>query len=244
MRPKSKAVYYLFGIAFLSFCIFINILDNTPTNWDDPAIFSNPHFQGLTIENLSHALTLQKNATFQPLRDMSYMIDFTFWPEGTGLLIGLHLHNILLYLGMIIACYLFLRIACRALGIPEEKAFFFSLLSTAIYAVHPVHVESVAWLYARKEPLLGLFTFLSLWAFLKARLDKRCVYFLLSALALILAILSKPTAVVLPGVILLLEIMLRVKRQEPISWFTDGLYLLPLAAFAAWQAVRLIRAVR
>ena len=68
MRPKIKAVYFLFGITFLSFSIFTNTLDNRPTNWDDPAIFSNPVFHGLSLSNLGQALTFRAASTPQGAR--------------------------------------------------------------------------------------------------------------------------------------------------------------------------------
>jgi len=220
--------------------IYLNTLDNAPTNWDDPAIFTNPYLRGLTVENLAHALTFQTNTSFQPLRDISYMIDFSLWRTTPGLILGLHLHNILLYLGMVIACFAFLLLLFRAFDMHPEQARFLAGIASLVYAVHPVHVESVAWLYARKEPLLGLFSFVCLAAFLKARLDRQWPYVVLSALALHLAILAKPTAVVLPAVILVMDILLRLKRGEPIPWVKGMIFLLPLAAFALWQAVRLI----
>jgi len=87
----------------------------------------------------------------------------------------------------------------------QRVAFFGALL----FAAHPVHVEAVTWLAARKEVLQGFFFFLALYFYLRGREEKdrkRIIYLALVLFSVLLATLSKPSAVVFPGVILLYEI--------------------------------------
>ena len=203
-------------LGFIIPIIYFNTLDNEPTNWDDSGIFSSRYNQGITVDSLKQVLTYNKNTTFQPVRDISYMIDFTLWKDNV--LFGLHLQNIIWYFFMMFALWLFLYELFRAFGIDDKKGFLWASASTLIFAVHPVHSETVAWLMARKEPLMGTFTFLCLWTFLKARHNKAVyLYSILSFIFLLLAIFSKPIAIVLPAVIIMLDLLLQ--RYKPLKAF-------------------------
>jgi len=235
---RKRTIALLFGLVFLTAAVFFSSLDNQPTNWDDPAIFANPRYHGLTIAHVQDALEYHNAATFQPLRDISYMVDFSLWKSH--LLLGLHLHNIILYLLAMMAGFFFLRELCKAFELDEYMSSFLCAAAMLIYAAHPVHVESVAWLYARKEPLFALFTFLSLWAFIKARLERTCALFAVSAGAFILAVLAKPTAIVIPGAMMFIDLAIMRKKKEPSALLARSLFSLPVIIFAAWQGIRLV----
>jgi protein O-mannosyl-transferase len=239
MDTSSKRNALLaFFLLLLIFITYSNSINNLPTNFDDQSIFTNPFYKGLTLENLSHALSFQKHSTFQPVRDISYMIDFTFWKEGHHLLWGLHIHNMMLYYFMILACWLFLYELFRAFSL--QKAYFISYIITLIYAVHPVHVESVTWLFARKETLLGLFVFLCLWAFLKAREQKELKLYAASIIFLLLAALSQPLAIMIPALILLLDLLIQMKQKDPLFFRKRAPYYLLILGFSLWQGLRLV----
>jgi tetratricopeptide (TPR) repeat protein len=89
------------------------------------------------------------------------------------------------------------------------------LCGALLFAAHPVHVEAVTWLSARKEVLQGFFFFLAFYLYLKGREGegrKRMVYLSLVLFSILLAILSKPSAVVFPAVVLVYEIAQRRNR--------------------------------
>jgi tetratricopeptide (TPR) repeat protein len=202
-------------LSVLSFALFMNTLDNKPTNWDDPALFSRTTIHAFNAENLKQVLTYHAGSTYQPVRDISYMIDFSLW--GNQVVYGMHLQNIILYILMVLACYLFLYELLSVFVEDASKRYVWASLSAVLFAVHPVHVESVAWLFARKQPLLGLFTFLSLWAFIKGR-TVSWKYLVLSVLCLMLAILSQPIALVIPGVMILLDLAIQGRLHDPSFW--------------------------
>lgn len=232
---RRIAVLTLLGV--LVFGVFYNTLGNPPTNWDDPALFNNQGLRSLSWENLAHVLTFQEGSTFQPIRDISYMIDFAFWK--TNPVLGMHLHSILLYYLMTIALWLFLMELFKAFDIPENRSFLWGTIATVIYAVHPVHVESVAWLYARKEPLLGVFTFLSFWTFLKGRSGH--TGFSLASLALLaLAVLSKPTALVVPAAMLVIDFALQAHKPDRAFWKKRALIFIPMLILVIPLMARLI----
>ncbi len=209
-KSRNSGLIFLVLLALLVFGVFYNTLDNAPTNWDDPAIFRNSMLHGISIPHLKSVLSYHVGSAYQPIRDLSYMLDFSLW--GKKVILGLHLDNILLYYLMLVACWFFLKELFMAFSLKRDSALRWATFSTTIYALHPVHVESVAWLFARKEPLLGIFTFLSLYFFLKAR-KGGARYLVISLVCFILALLSQPTSLVIPAVAMVMDILL-LKKQE------------------------------
>lgn len=213
MRHKRVALIILLGVLISG--LYFNIIHNQPTNWDDPALVENSQNYALNIDNIKRIFTITDTGTYQPVRDMSYVIDYALLPQNPVL--AMHIHSILLYFFLSLAVFMFLYELFSALGKDDETAFLASALSTIIFAVHPVHVETVAWLYARKEPLLGLFTMLSMWAFVKAR-KGHPGYFITSAVLLVLAVLSKPTAFVIPAAMLTVDIAIQMHNPQRGFW--------------------------
>lgn len=224
-------------LAVMVVALYFNTLDNSATNWDDPVLFTRSTYYGFTWDHVKEVLTFHSGSTYQPLRDLSYMIDFGLW--GDRAVLGMHIQSMVLYLLMIVACYAFLRRLLAAFHDDEDDCYIWAAMASVLYAVHPVHVESVAWLFARKEPLLGIFTFVSLWAFLQARLVS-WKYYVLSALALLLAILSKPTALVIPGALFVLDIALQARLKEPSFWKKRLALYLPILIVVVPMIVRLV----
>ena len=224
-------------ISVMVFAVYFNILDNSPTNWDDPAIFSRTALHGMSLENLKQVLAFNPNSTYQPVRDLTYMIDFSLW--GNRVVFGIHLQNIFLYIIMVLACYAFLRELLSVFNDDPSECYLWASLSAVLYAVHPVHVESVAWLFGRKEPLLGIFTFISLWAFIKGRLSS-WKYYVVSAASLLLAILSKPTALIVPGVMIMIDFALQARRRDPSFWKKRLMLYIPILAVVLPMIVRLL----
>jgi len=236
-RPAHPRALFLVILAALIFGLYYNTLDNAPTNWDDPALFNRSTIHKISIDNLKEVLSFHPGSTYQPIRDISYMIDFSLWKNKA--VFGMHLHSMLLYYLMIVFCWVFLLKLLQAFGIEEEKAFLWAALSSLIFAVHPVHVESVTWLYARKEPLLGIFTFLSLISFLKA-ISGRKRHYILSIVFLILGALSKPTALMIPLIMFGIDLCLYVKNKEKSYWKKRLLVYIPLVIIVAPMMFRLI----
>lgn len=221
MGIRLKRITFIIMLGVLVFGLYFNIIFNQPTNWDDPGLIQNPQNYALTIDNIKRIFTITNSGTWQPVRDMSYVIDYALLPQNPVL--AMHIHSILLYFFLSLVVFMFLYELFSALGRDDETAFLVSVISTIIFAVHPVHVESVAWLYARKETLLGLFTMLSMWAFVKAR-KGHPGYFITSAVALVFAALSKPTAFVIPAAMLIVDIAIQMHNPERGFWRRRALF--------------------
>jgi len=202
-------------ITFFVLLIYINSFQNDFVNWDDPGlIIGNQRIRSLDLQNILEIFTLKKSSTFQPIRVLSYAVDYRIWKFNP---IGYHITNLLFYILTCITVFFSIWKVSANLrkGILESShqraAFFGSLL----YATHPVHVEAVTWLSARKEVLHGFFFFLAFYLYLKGRGEegrKKVLFLGLTVLSILVSILSKPSAVVFPAVLLIYEVALRKNR--------------------------------
>jgi tetratricopeptide (TPR) repeat protein len=204
----------LAGLCLLVAILYFNSLGNQFTNWDDGMIYQNPSIRDLSWEGIKKIFTLEKGNTYQPVRMLSYAVDYHYWGLNP---IGYHITNILFY---ILTCVMvYFSLFHVSLDLREEASAYshgrVATFGALLFAAHPVHVEAVTWLAARKEVLQGFFFFLGFYLYLKANKEagRRAFYFYLSlvVLSILLATLSKPSAVIFPGVIAVYEISKRKK---------------------------------
>jgi len=214
---KESRVSAIFILTVLVCGLYLNSLGNIFTNWDDGMIYSNPEVRSLSKENLLTIFTLKKGATYQPIRVLSYAIDYHFWKLNP---LGYHITNIFFYILTCIMVYftlLHLSIHLRERASPDSHGRV-AIFGALLFAAHPVHVEAVTWLSARKEVLHGFFFFLGFYLYLKANEEtgRRPLYLSLVVFFILFAVLSKPSAIVFPGVIIVFEI---AKRKDGIMSF-------------------------
>ncbi len=165
--------------------------------------------QGLTWQGIRWAFTAFFASTWQPLVWLSYMTDVTLSGLDPA---ALHRTNLLLHLVNIVLVYTCLR---RLTG-RTRPAF----LATLLFAVHPVHVESVAWIAGRKDLLSTPFWWLAILAYTAyVRTPSRGRYAMVIA-AMLLGLMAKPMLMTLPAVLLLLDIwpLRRVSLSRPDGW--------------------------
>lgn len=145
---------------------FAPALDAGLVNWDDaPLLLANPHFRGLSADNLAWCFTTNHAGPYQPLTWMSYALDHALWPLGETLDVpharGFHLTNVLLH--ALNACMVF-ALARRLLG-GQRSAF----VAALVFALHPLRVESVAWVTERRDVLYTGLLLASVLAWLRWR---------------------------------------------------------------------------
>ncbi|HEX5400044.1 MAG TPA: tetratricopeptide repeat protein [Verrucomicrobiae bacterium] len=171
-------------------------------NYDDPDYYTaNPHVQsGLTWANISWAFTTGHASNWHPLTWLSLMLDRTLFGKGPA---GPHFINLLFHTVNTVLLFLLLRRLTAATGR--------SALVAALFALHPLHVESVAWVAERKDVLSAFWGLLSLWAYaghagkLKIQGSPSKGYYWLALIFFVLGLMSKPMLVTLPLVMMLLD---------------------------------------
>jgi len=212
-RPVKPMWFCLLIAGFISI-LYFNSLGNQFTNWDDGMIYENPSIRNLNWEGVKKIFTLEPGNTYQPVRMLSYAIDYRIWKLNP---LGYHITNILFYILTCIMVFFTLRLLSAELRKEASPDSYgrVAIFGTLLFAAHPVHVEAVTWLAARKEVLQGFFFFLGFYLYLKANKEngRRAFYFYLGlvVLSILLATLSKPSAVIFPGVIAVYEIAKRKK---------------------------------
>ena len=177
-------------------------------NLDDPQyVFGNPRvLTGLTAENIRWAFTHVHEAWWLPALWISFMADATLLgPEPWGF----HLVNILLHAANVLLLFWVLR---RATGSLWASAF-----AAALFAIHPLRVESVVWISARKDVLSGLFFFLALLAYLRHAEKPSAARLAPLAALMLLGLLSKAILIVLPFLLLLLDYWPLHRAGDPLD---------------------------
>jgi protein O-mannosyl-transferase len=209
-------------------------------NYDDPVyVTQNTQVQsGLTWKGVAWALTAGHASNWHPLTWLSHMADVQIFGQSAG---AHHLVNVLLHsANSLLLLLVLLRLTGKAVP---------SLLAAALFAWHPLHVESVTWISERKDVLSSLFWLLTLWfyaGYAQRRLGgpdpRRTTWAYLAALiCFALGLLSKPMVVTLPFVLLLVDVwpLKRVSLEAPRAgaWSALMREKIPFFALAAGSCV-------
>jgi tetratricopeptide (TPR) repeat protein len=196
---KLKHTHWTWGIALViaaaTVAAYLPVLDNGFVNYDDDLyILNNPHVKrGLGAETVTWAFTTFRGANWFPLTWLSWAVDFALYGRDPA---GFHLTSLILHVANAVLLFFAFE---RLTGARWRSAFV-----AAVFALHPLHVESVAWAAARKDVLSGLFAVLVLLAY--ERFARRGWAFYPAVFGcLALGLMAKPTLVTWPFVLLLLD---------------------------------------
>jgi len=204
---------------------------------DDQYVYENPHVQaGLTLSGAAWAWTTFFYAYWHPLTWISLMLDRQLFGSNPG---GFHLMNVALHMA---AAVLLLLALARMTRCPWR-----STVVAGIFALHPLHVESVAWITERKDVLSMALAMLALLLYVRytERLSLR--RYLWVALAYALSLAAKPMFVTFPFVLLLVDCWPLRRIKQPLSAPALKPLLLekiPLLALAAVSSVLTVVAAR
>src|SRR4029077_3515833 len=145
-------------LAAIIFAVYVGTLRSEFVNYDDSVqVYANSQVKsGLTLEGVAWAFTHSHNGHWIPLNTISHMLDCQLYGLNAG---GHHLTNVLLHAASTVLLFLVLR---RMTATLWPAAFV-----AAVFAIHPLHVESVAWVTERKDVLSGFFFMLTLEAYVR-----------------------------------------------------------------------------
>jgi len=195
-NPMSYPRLALLMLTLVTLVVYLPVTKYDFINRDDGDYFINNQMvqQGLTLEGVQWAFTTFHAANWHPLTWLSLMVDYQIFGFNVG---AFHLVNILFHAANTGLLFLLLW---RLTGLIAPAA-----LAAALFAWHPLHVESVAWLSERKDVLstfFGLLALLSYVRFAKANCRRE---FWMALFFFVLSLLAKPMLVTLPGLLLLLD---------------------------------------
>src|SRR5271157_2887940 len=182
--------------------------------YDDPVyVTSNDMVQhGVSWAGIVWAFSNVHASMWHPLTWLSYLVDSQLYGMNPG---GFHFTNVLLHLANSMLLFLLLQ--------RMTKARWPSALAAALFALHPLHVESVAWISERKDVLSTLFWILSVGAYVRyveesaVKRPKSKTFYIGSVVLFALGLMAKPMLVTLPFILLLLDYWPLQRRQTPIA---------------------------
>jgi len=213
-RREFGAVLAICAVTALA---YLPVLSFGFVNWDDDIyLYQNTHIRALDLTFLKWAFTEYYAANWHPLTWLSHALDIRLWGLKPA---GHHATSLLLHMTNAGLAAFF---ALRLIRAVEEKGVLLSTnfpsiaagMTGILFGIHPLHVESVAWVSERKDLLSAFFFLLSLITYLRYAaspasnrgrgfLKKR--FYVLCVIAYVFALLSKPMAVTLPAILLLLD---------------------------------------
>jgi tetratricopeptide (TPR) repeat protein len=218
---KKRSVYVgVIVIFLLTLIVYTPILKNGFV-WDDiDYVSENTLIRSLRIQSLYGMLTSFHAGNWHPLTWLSHAIDYAIWGLNP---LGHHLTNIILHgLNILLVFFLTIKLIVKAKEVngtssPSKmpllistQALIVSGVTALLFGLHPLHVESVAWIAERKDLLCTFFVLLCISSYLSYSSSvvkrHRWIWFNTCLLLFIFALMSKPMAVTLPVILLLLDI--------------------------------------
>src|SRR5438874_5951537 len=198
--PKMIRRWITIGIciclAALTWLVFGQTLRHDFINYDDPRyVYENTKItSGVSLRGIAWAFTHIHSMNWHPLTTISHMLDCQVYGLKPG---GHHFTNVLLHIVAAILLFLALQ--------EMTGTFWNSAFVAAVFAIHPLRVESVAWIAERKDVLSGVFFMLTLLAYVHYVRLPSIGRYLVVVFALACGLMSKPMLVTLPFVLLLLD---------------------------------------
>lgn len=206
--PSRRTTGFMLVLTALILVVFWPVGGYNFLNYDDPVyVTANAMVQkGFSRDGLLWALTTREAGFWHPLTWLSLMADYELFGLNAG---GFHWTNVIFHTGNTLLLFWVMR----AMTGRETRSF----LLAALFAVHPLHVEPVAWISSRKDVLSGFFWMLTMMAYHRYVCRPRPLAYGVVGISFVMALMAKPMAVTLPLVMLLLDFW-PLKRFE----VTDG----------------------
>ncbi len=210
MRSLTKNTGVIFSLWFILLAgvtAYLPTLHNSFVNLDDNIMVTeNPVVKTLNLRNIKTILTEPHAGLYHPVVLLSYAVEYHFAGLDPAVF---HATNLFLHVTSCLLVFWLIYLLCGS----KSTAF----VSGLLFAVHPLHVESVAWISERKDMLYAVFFLSAMISYLYFRIKLSRTGYLLALLFFVLSLLSKPMAITLPAVLLLLD-YLKENRLNSRDW--------------------------
>src|SRR5712692_9641570 len=219
----TPGLWISLGLIAVSAWIYSPVAKHDFVNYDDPQYVSENLYirLGITRPAVAWAFTTGHECNWHPLTWLSHMLDVQLYGLSPG---PHHLSNVLVH---ILNTLLLFGVLYRMTGAPGKSG-----VVAALFAAHPLHVESVAWAAERKDVLSTMFWMLAIAAYVGYVRRRVFSRYLLVIVLFALGLLAKPMLVTLPFVLLLLDVWpLRRRLRTDLLW--EKLPLMTLAAVSS-----------
>jgi tetratricopeptide (TPR) repeat protein len=226
-RPDWRAIACALAIAAAAVAVYAPVRDNTFVNFDDASyVADNAMVQrGFSADGVRWAFTTGHAGNWHPVTWLSHMADAEWFGPGPR---APHVTNVVLH---VLSALLLFRLLVSLTG-----ALWRSTVVALLFAVHPLHVESVAWVAERKDVLSAVFWMLTLLAYVSYARRGGVGRYLIVVAAFAIGLMAKPMLVTLPVVLLLIDGWpLRRTAHTPVSRLLAE--KVPLLAMSAASSV-------
>src|SRR5208283_378804 len=253
--PRSK--YFVAGfVSLLTFLVYLACLNNEFVMWDDNQyVYENPHLHPLNPAFFRWAFSAFYASNWHPLTWVSHALDYAVWGLNP---LGHHLTNNILHavntfivvilVAKLLEAWRSSRQQNPSLHPSREGSYIvIAAVTGLLFGLHPLHVESVAWVSERKDLLCAMFFLLSTLAYTKYASKGggfRNKLYILVLFLFALALLSKPMAASLPAVLLILDWYPFNRISSMKSFLSASLEKLPLVAMSLVSSVLTVLAQR
>jgi len=227
IKEQRRAVWLVAAaLVVVTAALYWQVGGHELTNVDDRLYVSENEqvLSGLTTESIAWAFTDRSTGNWHPLTWLSLMLDCQLFENTSA---ATHLTNLLLHLANTLLLFHVLRLMT---GATWPSAFV-----AALFALHPLHVESVAWVSERKDVLSTLFWLLTMWAYVRYTERRSVGRYVPIVIFFVLGLMSKSMLVTLPFALLLLDFwpLRRIGFEAPIALKRLVLEKLPLILITA-----------
>ena len=206
----TKKTLIISIICVVTFVCFRYTLNNQFTLWDDDFYVTNdPYIKSFTAENLKVIFTqdITKN-NYHPLCMLSLAVNYFFAQLNPT---TYYLTNILIHVANVVLVFFLFCQLCALQKMDKNAGLFIGGFGALWFGIHPMHVESVAWIAERKDVLYAFFYLLGLLAYLRFLTSDKAKWYWITFVLFIASCLSKPMAVVFPMSLLCVDILMKRK---------------------------------
>ena len=195
-QSRRNIVVLCVLLAVVTFAVYMQAGDHPFISFDDPSyVTDNPHVSsGISVQNIFWAFTSVEAGNWHPITWLSHMTDVQLYGMNPR---WHHVTNVIIH---IISSLLLLFLLHRCTGLLWQSSFV-----AFLFALHPLHVESVAWVAERKDVLSAFLWFVTLLFYSEYVKKHKPALYVLSLVSFMLGLMSKPMLVTLPVVMLLMD---------------------------------------
>ncbi|MGQ0826893.1 MAG: tetratricopeptide repeat protein [Bacteroidota bacterium] len=195
------------GIIILTIIAYFPLKGSDFVNWDDPTfVLGNVDITSLSFKNIAAMFSNFYMGNYCPLTILTYAIDYSISGLNPAVF---HTTNVIIHLANTLLVFFFIYHLTK-------KQKWVAALTALLFGIHPMHVESVAWVAERRDVLYAFFYLLSLLAYVQYLLKNESKYFIYSLLCFICSILSKGQAVTLTAIIILIDLLYERKYDKKV----------------------------
>ncbi len=215
---SMKNTYYLiFLVTAVSIVYYPILLNDFLYAWDDQWVVMNQYTTGgWSLSNIFHIFIDFYHGQYAPFNELSYLILYSFFGYDP---LHFHLASLLYHIANTVLVFVFIRKLLQLSNTEKKEDInFISFITALLFAVHPVNVESVAWVSASKVLVYTLFYLFGLICYLKYVITRNIIYYIITLLLFIFSFWGKEQAVTFPVCLLLIDYFIKKDMRGKNCW--------------------------